>query len=99
MFRDSTDAKMILKKLVSIVISVQYLHFRSLDRPLKFTTAIEAKLSKVGPGLQNRKIAFIYRDLVLHALPCAVMQFVTLGPLTLQSFCHIYTTFDSLRSK
>ena len=35
---------------------------------MKFTTVIEAKLLKVGPGLQNWKIAFIYRDLVLHGL-------------------------------
>ena len=36
--------------------------------PSKFTTVIEAKLLKVDPGLQNRKIAFIHRDLVLHGL-------------------------------
>ena len=59
-FSDATDAKMVLKKLVSMDMRisypkflVQYLPFYSFDRPSNFTTVIEAKLLKVGPGLQN----------------------------------------------
>ena len=46
--------------------------------PSKFTTDIEAKLSKVGPSLQNRKIIFIYWDLVLNVLllMCSNQKFV-----------------------
>ena len=38
-------------------------------------SVIEAKLSNVGPSLQNRKVAFIYRDLVLQ------MAYVILGTI------------------
>ena len=46
-------------------------------RALKFATVIEAKLLKFGLGLQNRKVAFIYRDLVLHVWMDHVALFST----------------------
>ena len=69
--RDATDAKMVSNKLVSMDMRTANPSFQFniyIFRALKFDTVIEAKLSKVGPGLPNRKIAFISIDLVLHGL-------------------------------
>ena len=72
-FDDDNNTKMISKKLVLMDMGISYLTyqfniyiFRALT-DLRSLLVIEAKLSKVGPGLQNRRIAFIYKDLVLHA--------------------------------
>ena len=56
---------MIKDKLFSLDMRITYPTFQFSKLCQNFEV-IEAKLSEVGPGLQNRKIAFIYRDLVFY---------------------------------
>ena len=57
-----------IENRISRIFSLLHLHFWSFGRQSTFICSHWSKIGEVGPGSQNRiVIAFIYKDLVLHA--------------------------------